>query len=128
MVLSALGALVEAEWRSSGHLRAGVTLDEWVVMPDHMHMILQLSGDGAVTVAGHSGFRRPANSLGSLIAQFKATTTRRARIELGFTGIRIWQRNYHDRVIRGPRELDRIRRYVRDNPSCWALRHANMVG
>ena len=128
MALSALGSLVAAEWRESGNLRTGVMLDEWVVMPDHMHMILQLSGEGAGTVADHPVFRRPANSLGSLIAQFKATTTRKARVDLGFTGIRIWQRNYHDRIIRGPRELDRIRQYVRDNPKRWAVRHVYPVG
>lgn len=128
VILTALGSLVEEEWRESGNLRTGISIDEWVVMPDHMHMILQLGGDHAGAAPIKFGFRRPANSLGSLIAQFKATTTRRARIELGYTGMRIWQRNYYDRIIRGPRELDRIRRYVRDNPIRWAVRHVDPVG
>jgi hypothetical protein len=38
---------------------------------------------------------------------------------------RLWQRNYYERVIRNDRELDRVRRYIRDNPLKWHLDREN---
>jgi REP element-mobilizing transposase RayT len=37
----------------------------------------------------------------------------------GVSGIRVWQRNYHEHIIRSQRSLDRIRRYIADNPKNW---------
>jgi hypothetical protein len=54
--------------------------------------------------------------LGSIIAQFKATTTRIINETRGTPGQTVWQRNYHDRIIRNEVELDKTRRYIRNNP------------
>jgi len=51
-----------------------------------------------------------------MIAQFKATTTRRINEIRGTQGQKIWQRNYHERIIRNGVELDKIRKYIRNNP------------
>ena len=34
-------------------------------------------------------------------------------------GAKVWQRGYYDRIVRNERELDAIRRYIRDNPDRW---------
>jgi putative transposase len=59
---------------------------------------------------------RPPRTLGSLIAQFKATTTRRINEIRGTPGQKVWQRGYYDRIIRNEMELHKLRKYIRNNP------------
>jgi len=51
-----------------------------------------------------------------MINQFKATTTRRINEIRGVSGKPVWQRGYHDRIIRNEVELDKVRIYIRTNP------------
>ena len=52
-----------------------------------------------------------------MINQFKATTTRRINELCKTPGQAVWQRNYNDHIIRNEVELDKIRKYIRDNPA-----------
>lgn len=63
---------------------------------------------------------RPPKSLGSFIAGYKSAVTKRINEIRGTPGNPVWQRNYYERIIRNERELDAIRRYIRDNPTHWA--------
>ena len=56
-------------------------------------------------------------SIGAIVRAFKAAVTKHCRAD-GYPGI-IWQRNFHEHVVRNERELVAIRRYVRDNPLNW---------
>jgi len=70
---------------------------------------------------GRSPLQRPQmkpRSLGSFIAGFKSSVTKRIRDELNETGI--WQRNYYERIIRNERELEAICRYIESNPLNWS--------
>jgi REP element-mobilizing transposase RayT len=58
-------------------------------------------------------------SLARLINQFKATTTRLINTRRGTPGTPVWQRGYHDRIVRDDIELAIVRRYIRDNPKNW---------
>jgi len=60
-------------------------------------------------------FRRP-QSVSSCVAQYKATTTRIINRMRNIKGVRVWQRNFNDRIIRDQEELDYYRIYIRDNP------------
>ena len=78
------------------------------------------------TAGGHDGdgparqFARPlAHSVSSIIAAYKAAVTRRARREGVWTDGPLWQGRFHDRIVRGEPEADRIRRYVAQNPARW---------
>jgi len=57
------------------------------------------------------------NSLGSIIGQFKSKTTKRIRAA-GYCGF-IWQSRFYDHIIRDNDDLDRIRRYIQENPERW---------
>ena len=117
--LSVVGEIIRSEWERTGELRPDITLDEFVIMPDHFHAILfiseilQVPGPAiAEPVAAHRSaqLRRAPRSLGAIIAGFKSAASRRARQSL-------WQRNYYDRVIRDEEELNRIRNYITYNPA-----------
>ena len=66
---------------------------------------------------GRPPLRRQPHSLGSFMAGFKSSVTKRMRDELNETGI--WQRNYYERIIRNEKELNVIRNYIEANPRNW---------
>ena len=75
-------------------------------------------------LANASPLQRPAlaaGSLGAIIGNFKSTTARRINLLRNTAGASVWQRGYHDHIIRNERELDAIRAYILANPSRWAL-------
>ena len=120
-VLSLAGKIVKEEWTKTDQVRPGVTLDAFVIMPDHLHAILGL----APTIANGAPrprFERRPRSLGSLVAGFKAACTRRI---LETTAVRapIWQPNYNERIIRSSKHLEAVRRYIQENPMRWWVRH-----
>ena len=59
-------------------------------------------------------------SLGVIVRSYKSAVTREAHRRFGGSGGSIWQRNYHEHVIRGEADLDRLREYIVNNPMKWA--------
>jgi putative transposase len=117
---SPLGVIVAEEWTRTRMFRPNVSLDEWVIMPNHLHGIIIIKDvetprRGVCT--GTSSWK--SNSLGSIINQFKGVCTRRIR-ESGITDF-AWQSRYFDHVIRHEESLRKIRKYIRENPMKWAL-------
>ncbi len=117
--LNDVGQVVAYTWQElTSHF--AFSLDEWILMPDHMHAILFLENTadpearGSEQVAGTL-----PGSLGAIIQNFKAITTRKINRMRRSPGLPAWQRNYYEHVIRGDRELENIRRYIVENP----LRH-----
>jgi REP element-mobilizing transposase RayT len=91
-----------------------LTLDAYIVMPNHIHAILLLDSDDIT--------RNP--TLGTIVQRFKSIAT--ARYANGvddhgwppFDG-RLFQRNYYDHIVRDGRDLDRCRAYIDANPANW---------
>jgi len=132
MRLSAAGRIVSEEWLRGEVVRPNVSLDEFVVMPNHVHGIVVIEDSSAarrLTALHRGAATRPrllANSLGSIIGQFKSVSTKRFR-DGGFDDF-AWQPRFHDHIIRGETSLDAIRRYIRSNPMKWALDKDNLEG
>ena len=130
IVLNDFGRLVEDEWKRTEVIRKEITLDEFVIMPNHMHGIIII--DYAADHVGAHGraplpeisesfdasapLHRNPGSLGSIIAGFKSTATKRINLLLCTPGKTVWQRGYYDRIIRDAKELDRVREYIQYNP------------
>jgi len=64
-------------------------------------------------------------TLGEIVRGFKARTTHHLRRALGI--VRVWQRNYYERVIRDEGSLNRIREYITNTPLRWAFDRENPV-
>jgi len=122
--LSAFGEIVRDEWLASADIRREIRLDEFVVMPNHLHGIVWIvADDDIVGATGRSPLppRGPTpRSLGAFIAGYKSAVTKRINEMRGTPGNPVWQRNYYEHIIRNERELDTIRHYIRDNPARWA--------
>ncbi|MFL5657087.1 MAG: transposase [Ktedonobacteraceae bacterium] len=104
-----LRKILEETWQALPHRFPGVTLDEFVIMPDHIHFIIWLDGtmDNAPT-------------LGSVVGAYKSITTVTWYEHLKTKGTTwpgyVWQRNYYERVLRIS-ELKQKRLYIRNNPT-----------
>jgi REP element-mobilizing transposase RayT len=117
ILLSSYGQLVAEEWARTAEKRPELTLDVFVVMPNHFHAILFLNDQPRtqLSLGAHRGapqpprLRRRPKSLGSIIAGFKSKVSQRA-------GRSLWQRNYYNRIVRDEAELNRIREYIQYNP------------
>ncbi len=77
------------------HQIDGLSLDYYQVMPTHLRLILILEDCGT--------------TLGEIVRRLKAATTRKA-------GLKLWQPNYYEHVIRDEKALNTIREYVQNNP------------
>ncbi|MBC7263734.1 MAG: transposase [Chloroflexi bacterium] len=118
MRLNEFGAAVEESWKWLAEQYEYVALDEWVIMPNHVHGIIWIVDDpgrGSSRTAPTMK-RKP---LGRLIGAFKTVSTKRINEMNGTPGAPVWQRNYYEHVIRSEAELNRIRRYIAANPWQW---------
>ncbi len=131
-----LREIAENAWRAiPSQLHAGhVTLDEWVLMPNHLHAILVLKDRDQATAVASPGTFPPTyqpsrsnqpprgmepGSIGIIVGTYKSGVTRRINNLRRMPGGRVWQRGYYDRIVRNERELGAIREYIRDNPVRW---------
>jgi putative transposase len=119
MRLNEFGQIVEKEWQKSSVIRSEIELDVFVIMPNHIHGILNVIVEG-VAAPGRSPRSGPApHSFDAFVAGFKSAVTTRIN-ELRHTrGTQVWQRNYYEHVIRNDDELLRVREYIVNNPLDW---------
>jgi putative transposase len=118
--LNEFGKIVEDEWRKSSVIRREIELDVFVIMPNHIHAIVNIV-DADVRATGRSPLRigPPARSLGAFVAGFKSAVTKRLNDLRHSPGLPVWQRNYYEHVIRNEGELLRVREYILNNPLDW---------
>ncbi|MEM9271379.1 MAG: transposase [Cyanobacteria bacterium P01_F01_bin.143] len=127
MQLSDMGLIIAQEWQKTSQIRANVQLDEWVVMPNHLHGIIIINNSVEtfrrnVSTTNKKSRLKP-NSLGSIIGQFKSICTKRIW-KMGFNDFR-WQTRFYDNIIRDEESLHRIRQYIINNPAQWELDRNN---
>lgn len=110
-----------------------IRLDAFVLMPDHMHGVLLFEKDSpsvetqsVASLQTHKAHFGPqSRNLASVLRGFKSAVTTYARTHnLEFQ----WQARFHDRVVRGEKELEKIRAYIVANPSHWRKEFDNGEG
>ncbi len=141
-----LRRVVETGWLDIPKHFPNATLDEWIVMPDHIHGIIVLDGDmrkgeafakesdpngetpldrehgqSQEIVANASplvgGRVLKPGSIGAIVGNFKTVTARRINAIRGTPGAAVWLRNYYEHVVRDEEDLERMREYIAGNPS-----------
>jgi putative transposase len=128
MRLNESGTVVTKCWQWLSSQYPHVDLDEWVIMPNHLHGIIVLSDDGGACRGGSrtapTGVVR-RKPLGGLIGAFKTVSTKEINELRRSRGSPLWQLNYYEHVIRNENELNRIREYILSNPLQWTLDREN---
>jgi REP element-mobilizing transposase RayT len=105
-----------------------LTVDESIIMPNHIHGILIVGATLAVAQSNGAG-ARPAPTVGEIVGTFKSlcihdwlTYIKEKKID---AVAKFWQRNYYEHVIRNEYELNKIREYIQNNPLKWDLDKEN---
>ena len=126
---NAWGDIVHSEWYATERIRPEIRLDACMVMPNHLHGIIEIMGVGARRRLAPTG-RPPGaapGSIGAILGQIKSLTNKAINRARGTPGHPVWQRNYHEHIIRNEQELERIREYICNNPLRWPWDRENPV-
>ena len=102
--LNWLGRIAEENLIKISAINPSIRLDHYVVMPNHIHAILDVGPDNQ-------------KNLSNVIGQYKMSVTKLARKKVA--GFRVWQRSYHDHVIRNQVGYEKIWAYIENNPLKW---------
>ena len=113
-----LHTILVENWNALPLRFPGVKLDDFVIMPDHIHFILWLTS--------HEG---NVPTLGQVVGAYKSLTGRAAlnylRRQRHILANQFWQRGYYEHVIRSEFELQQKRAYIRNNPLKEELKAEN---
>lgn len=131
VILNPCGFIAKNIWTEIPNHFLNVRIDEYIIMPDHMHGIIEIVGAGDVgysymntlrsfdTVHYNQNLDRKFMLLSKIIQQYKATVTRQINQEFKELNFR-WQKSFYDRIIRTDRELMNVRSYINHNPNNYS--------
>jgi len=131
MQLNTFGNIVQKCWIDLPIHYLNIRLDEFVIMPDHVHGIIFIENDPDYHVG--AGFK-PAptknpktkkHGLPEIIRALKTFSAQRINEIRNTPGQPVWQRSFIDRIIRDENELTRIRQYITNNPLKWQFDKEN---
>ena len=134
--LSSPGVIASLLWLEIPEHHAGVELDEFIIMPNHVHGVIILLGNKGdsqrdpVETLHAASVQLPIDqkmadisprkgSLPVVVRSYKSAVTRWAR-QNGYEDF-AWQARYYDHIIRSQEALRKIRTYIQENPLKWAL-------
>ncbi len=103
--LSGLGAIVDRSIRSISSHYPAVSVDHYAVMPNHIHLLLQIHTD-------KDGRAMLAPTISTVVQQFKGIVTK----QIGQT---VWQKLFYDHVVRNEKDYLQIWEYIEGNPAKW---------
>ena len=114
--LSPIGNVVENLWLAIPEHFPNTYLDEYVIMPNHIHGIIVLEES---SYSGTESFGRPTKgALATVLRSFKAAVTKEVRSQINAHND-VWQRGYYEHVIRNDRALLEIQEYILTNALKW---------
>ncbi len=107
--LTKIGGITEKYIRSIGDVYDAVSVDKYVIMPNHIHLLISFSAPEPVS----GGMRASRPTLHTVVRSLKTMVTR----EIGQS---VWQTSYYDHIIRNEKDYLEIWQYIDGNPARWA--------
>ena len=104
-MLSEYGNIVETAIKNIPLKYTSVSVDRYVIMPNHIHLLLQIHIDENVRAM-------PAPTVSTVIQQMKGYVTK----QIGFP---VWQKLFYDHIIRNGNDYREIWEYIENNPLKW---------
>ena len=108
VILTEYGNMVDQQIKSMAYHYPDIRLDHYVIMPNHVHLLVSVAEAADIN-------RQPANNR---IPFFVSTLKRFTNKAAGFN---LWQRSYHDHVIRNTRDFQVRWNYIDTNPTKWLM-------
>ena len=140
MILNQLGKIVEFTWRDLPNHVSGITLDAFVIMPNHIHGIITIvdrtppvgggslcgnnlkgSNEPPPTLSGRPAMVIKQKPLSEIVRQFKTYSAQRINRFRGTKYTHVWQRDYFEHVIRNEIAYQKVVGYIQSNPLKWKL-------
>ena len=87
----------------------GITVDQYVIMPNHIHLLIFVQDDGSPRTSTPT---KQTSSISHFVSTFKRFCNKEC-------GGNIWQRGFFDHVIRGRDDYEEIVKYISENPMRW---------
>ena len=136
-IASELGEIVDGCIKKIPDIHPDVEVCNYVVMPNHIHMVLSVGAQYIAPAATEGNFRNTGclkppmhgdpvednhfnSRLAVVIRTFKAAVTREARAQ-SIAPLQVWQRSFHDHIIREQHAFDNIMNYVDTNAENWNM-------
>ena len=131
VVLNENGIIVKNTWFDLPNHNANIVLDEFTIMPNHIHAIIIIVGAGSKPAQSGSTQNHgaktnraglepaPTSSLSEIVRQLKTFSARQINKHRNKQRTPVWQRNYYEHIIRNAEELNKIRVYIANNPLNW---------
>ena len=133
--LSEIGVVVEKTLKELPKRFPGVQLDAFIIMPNHVHVIIVITPEAEAAVRTHetrltrmeakamteeeARLHRRRMLLPKIIGFFKMNSAKQANRLRDAVGEPFWQRGYYEHIIRDEKSLHRIRAYIYNNPLKW---------
>lgn len=124
MILNEYGKIAQQFWVEIPNHYPNIELDEFIVMPNHLHgiIIISVGIQNFESLPKRNQFQHIIpKSIGSIIRGFKIGVTKwfRQNTEI----YNVWQHNYYEHIIRNEKSLNEIREYIINNPINWEKDH-----
>ncbi len=143
MILSEYGEIVELEIKKISGYHKRVIMDVWVIMPNHIHLILTLGDynfDNGISSIGDveeihefplqllqspideiKQYRKQRRKMliSKLLGKFQQQTSKKINILRNTPGQKNWQPDYYDHIIRNQKSYKNIKNYIINNPQNW---------
>lgn len=130
------GKIAEAHIQQIPVKFPGISVDTYVIMPDHIHMLLRVNDVGeafrlpqdnkAGTNEGDfNGTGNPSPTIGNVIGWYKYQVTKQINLLAAASGVKVFQRSYYDHVIRNQADYNEIWEYIENNPQKWVVTHGD---
>ncbi len=105
VTLSPYGVVVEQTIKKISYYYPAVSVDHYVIMPNHIHLLLQINTDG-------EGRPMAAPTISTVVQQMKGAASKKLKFP-------VWQKGFYDHVIRGEEDYQKIWTYIEGNPMKW---------
>ena len=106
-----IGEIAEEYIRRISEKYSEVTVDRYVIMPDHIHILLRIDGSG-----------NPSPTMGNVVGWYKYQVTKQVNLLRNMPGEKLFQRSYYDHVIRNQQDYDEIWQYIENKPRKWVIK------
>ena len=132
MILNGAGLMVEKEIIKTIEIRKNVKIEEYVIMPNHIHFIMEIlkagfsSGKPLQEIKSNENVgvlpmanpnKLNPNTVGSIVNQIKSKVTKEVRKNTNIYDV--WQKNYYENIIRNEKMYLKVIEYIKNNPARW---------
>jgi REP element-mobilizing transposase RayT len=136
MILNGYGKTVQFTWHDLPNHIAAIQLDQYVIMPNHLHGIITIldqapdsadqeerfeSGDRHGFLSIPTPTVNYQTGLPKIVHNLKSKSTRRINLQRDTQGNPVWQRGYYENVIRTEGSYNKIAEYIQNNPLRWTM-------